>query len=139
MIGIIDTPSVFKKRARQLIFRQVICDGLKAAGFDVSGLSDPLGLVVDAPIAIEPSQKLTELDAESVQITIRDSTDDLEKLKKPLISFNDIFKAYRSVPQDWWGNCFLKSPFLAYHSFRTSQDKHLNYFSKESDGFLIRF
>jgi len=95
------TASLYSREEPQidkfLFKRQIICDGLKAAGFDVSGLSDPLGLVVDTPI--ETSPKVTELDAESVQITIKDQSDDLEKLKKPLISFNDIFNAYRSVPQ----------------------------------------
>ena len=89
---------------------------MKAAGFDVSGLSDPLGLVVDTPI--ETSPKVTELDAESVQITIKDQSDDLEKLKKPLISFNDIFNAYRSVPQDGWNIILLLKILIIFYDFK---------------------
>ena len=73
-----------------------MCDALKSAGFDVSTLSDPLGIMLDVPDAVRKSQ--AELDAESIQISIHDEIDNSNK-NQIKISFADIYKAYRAVPQ----------------------------------------
>jgi len=77
--------------------RQEICDALKTAGFDINTLSDPLGTIVDS--SSDGLRKPAELDAESIQISISDDLDCAPKSKANTVSFADIYKAYRSVPQ----------------------------------------
>lgn len=55
-----------------------------------------------------------ELDAESVQISIHDEVDNASKPPTNIISFSDIYKAYRAVPQDRW--IFLLRPGGRYDS-----------------------
>ena len=79
------------------MFRQDICEALKSAGFDINTLSDPLGTIVDT--TSDGARKSAELDAESIQISIHDEIDNAAKSQANMVSFADIYKAYRSVPQ----------------------------------------
>ena len=65
----------------------------------MSSLSDPLGIMVESVSDGIVKSVSIERDAESVQITIQDEKDHANRTQQSTISFQDIYQAYRSVPQ----------------------------------------